>query len=170
MRTTPGRRGSPLVDLGKADCGPSPFTPVQESRGMTLDNLGRNARNAKPILAREDLDKAIDFQLPALRSSPRNPDYLDRLGGHYCTRAGILPRLGKYAEAAEDVDKYRGLCPDDVKRLGTAAGVLAHCAARQIRTGAGRAAQQELAQAYGGRAVELLPDPVEEEQEGGSVP
>ena len=93
MRTTPGRRGSDAWSIWEKLIEDHPNLPLYKSlAALTLDNLGRNARDAKPILAREDLDKAIDFQLQALRSSPRNCDYLDRLGGHYCTRAGILLR------------------------------------------------------------------------------
>ena len=123
---------------------------------ITLDNLGRQGREADPAEAHNDLDRAIDFQRQALQSSPNNPDYQGRLAGHYWARARILLRLGKHAGAAEDANAYLRLNPDDANRQWRAAGRPAKCAPLAEKDDAlPEADRQTLARQYGSRAVEL---------------
>jgi serine/threonine-protein kinase len=113
----------------------------------------------QPTEARRLFEQAIEHQQSALRLNPQNRDCRQALGDHYRSLADACLRSRDLAAAAQAARELRRILPEESY---AAACLLARCTAAVVKQGDLPEQQaKELAQKYGGQAVELLREAVQ---------
>jgi tetratricopeptide (TPR) repeat protein len=127
----------------------------QNALGVSLQDLAILLNEQGQMAeARRLLEQAIQCQQAALRLKGDRDDYRRALGDHYGYLAEACLRLGDTAAATRAVLELRRILSQDSYR---AAHLLARCtAAVEKNSDLPEDKRKELAETYGGQAVELL--------------
>jgi serine/threonine protein kinase len=102
-------------------------------------------------------ERAVGCTRLALKMEPGNPDYREQLRGRWWGLADILIQLQDHAGAARAAQELPPVFPDRWKPCYEAARLLTRCVPLAEKDGKlSEVERQQLAQAYAGRAVELM--------------
>jgi tetratricopeptide (TPR) repeat protein len=130
---------------------------LQSDLGATLGELAGLPRAGGKAKAREYLEEAVRRQRIAVELSPQEAGYRRRLCGHSLALAQTLLELNHPAEAAGALADLVQSAPAGWTDYHLAAACLGRCAGLAEKDETLPAAKrEELARAYGDRAVELL--------------
>jgi len=131
--------------------------------GIVLSGLALLLLEQGETMEAEPIAKqAVNHQQIALQANPKNPDYRQGLRNSFGTWAETLVRLGKHVEAVQAATELTRVFPDRGEEYYLAAGFAARCVSLVDRDDhLPKAKCQELAQAYGDRAMTLLREAVQ---------
>jgi serine/threonine-protein kinase len=136
----------------------------QGGLGMALGNLGWLLRRQAPAKARTYLEAAREPLQAVVRANPKEPSYLQALGGlsrNLRDVAEVLLQKGQHAEAARAAAALPLVFQDHGSDYYLAARFLSRClAAAAVDTQLVAARREALVQEYGSQALDLLADAV----------
>jgi serine/threonine protein kinase/tetratricopeptide (TPR) repeat protein len=147
------------LEIHKQLAAEAPEAPDRQNEAAgAMSNLARVllARN-DPDGARRLLEEAVPYHRAALKAYPRHPAYRTFYRNNRWRMAETLLELEEHAAAAEAAGQFLQMAVEPPRDAYTAACLLAGCvrlAARDERLQEGK--RQELARAYGDRAVAAL--------------